>query len=148
MKNTEWQSPPEAIAVKDLLHHSSKKRKDEANTSPQIMSVVTEPVHLTAMPLQNGDGHPLAGCRGGQPPPAKNKRQSHSATNQPSFIMQFQTFLLFEGEMIKISLYLVQSQKTTYFFNGATVSKRALNSLPQPMSLSSLNTSGRHSSRV
>ena len=74
--------------MKDLLHHSSKKRKDEANTSPQKMSVVTEPVHLTAMPLQNGDGHPLAGCRGGNHPPAKNKRQSHSATNQPSFIMQ------------------------------------------------------------
>ena len=30
------------IAVKDLLHHSSKKRKDEANTSPQIMPDTTQ----------------------------------------------------------------------------------------------------------
>ena len=30
------------IAVKDLLHHSSKKRKDKANTSPQIMPDTTQ----------------------------------------------------------------------------------------------------------
>ena len=34
------------IAVKDLLHHSSKKRKDEANTSPQIMPDTTQSLTL------------------------------------------------------------------------------------------------------
>ena len=36
------------IAVKDLIHHSSKKRKDEANTSPQIMLDTIQPLTFTA----------------------------------------------------------------------------------------------------
>ena len=35
------------IAVKDLIHHSPQKGKDEANTSPQITPDTTQPPTFT-----------------------------------------------------------------------------------------------------
>ena len=59
------------IAVKDLLHHSSKKRKDEANTSPQIMPDTIQSLTLRLCRHIAPGRTRLPGCGGRSKSPEK-----------------------------------------------------------------------------